>query len=756
MKTQGKPSDSSVHSCRETPGNAARESSASTSELTPSSTTLLPCGCSSHSEHDAHGRKITSYEIEISGMHCASCAATIEKHLKKLGLCDASVNFATGSASFSTTHSEVLDKISQEIEKIGYKVVSKTTGVKPSDSIWNLENKFLFSLVFTIPIFAHMLLPWMFLHNPWVQFVLCTPVFVLGFIHFGKSACASIKARYANMDVLIILSVTAAYFYSLTGTLLELGSDFLFYETTATIVTIVLFGNLLEERAIKKTTSAIEDLTRIQPENAKKLVKENGEDRTEIVPVSSLVSGDHIAVNTGDKIPVDGEIFWGEGSVDQSMLTGESAPVELGIGARVIGGTVMARGAIKMRATAIGPDTVLGNMIKLVKQAQTHKPKIQRMGDKVSSVFVPTVLAISIFTCLISYFVFDIEFGSALLRGVAVLVIACPCAMGLATPTAVMVGIGQAAKHGILIKGGDTLEQFASTTKIIFDKTGTLTNGQFKIKNLNVLQGVDENGIRSILLGLERHSSHPIAKSLVRELSSSKPMEFVRVEEKKGLSLSGYDKEGNFYEVGSEAIVKEMKHDPGYGLYLLVNHNLIAWLEIEDDLKAGAIETTQALRALGVESILLSGDRQKKCETLASRLGITRVFSEKLPEEKLRVIESLQSQNNTAFVGDGVNDAPALAKANVGISLSSATEAAIDSARIVLLNDRLEQLLSAFKISRRTLRVMKQNLFWAFFYNVLAIPLAALGLLNPMVAALAMAFSDVIVIGNSLRLKYKI
>ncbi|MFA4852206.1 MAG: heavy metal translocating P-type ATPase, partial [Bacteroidales bacterium] len=345
-------------------------------------------------------------------------------------------------------------------------------------------------------------------------------------------------------------------------------------------------------------------------------------------------------------------------------------------------------------------------------------------------------------------------FQPALMHSIAVLVIACPCALGLAIPTAVVVGIGRVAKNGILIKGGSTIEEFANTKKIVFDKTGTLTTGNFKIKKLQTIDFSDEMA-RSVLISLEKHSSHPIAKSIVKEFEKSDLIKFKYVAETKGLGMEASDAEGNTYKAGSYNIVKNITADDSHTVYLTVNNRLIAWLDVEDEIKPEAMETIRLLKSQGITTVLLSGDRRNRCEKLANELGIDEVYYEKNPEEKLKIIEDFTKTGNTAMVGDGINDAPALAKASVGISLSNATQIAIKSAHIVLLKGNLNLLPKAWSISRITLTTIKQNLFWAFFYNIIAIPVAAVGLLNPMIAAASMAFSDVFVVVNSLRLKNK-
>ena len=434
------------------------------------------------------------------------------------------------------------------------------------------------------------------------------------------------------------------------------------------------------------------------------------------------------------------------------MITGESMPVNKKAGEEVIGGTIISDGSIKIKASKIGDDTLLSQIIDLVKNAQNNKPNIQKLGDRVSAVFVPTVISISILTFLLGHFYFEISVQDALLRAIAVLVISCPCAMGLATPTAVMVGIGRAAKNGILIKGGDTLEKLATIKNIVFDKTGTLTTGKFEVSKLNVINGNEEE-IKNIIYNIETHSSHPIAKSLCtafKEYDSS--LELIDIKEEKGKSISAKISK-DFYEIGSSKIHSTHKT---YDLSVLKNNTLIATLNISDTLKSNTKEVLTQIIKAGYNTTLLSGDKKLKCETIAASLGIHNVYSEQLPQDKINKIEQIDSEFSTVMVGDGINDAPALAKATIGISLGNATQAAIQTADVILLNnENLEQLPKALSVGKHTLLTIKQNLFWAFAYNLVAIPIAISGLLNPMWGALFMAFSDVIVIGNSIRLRYK-
>ncbi len=694
-------------------------------------------------------------KLQVEGMTCTNCALGVQKHLEKKGFENVHVDFASGEVVFEAPSGYDENEVKQGISNLGYKVI-EVDEEKAQQGLSDIEKKFYFSLIFSVPLFSHMFLPFDFLQNPWVQLILCIPVYVLGVMHFGKSAYHSLKSGVPNMDVLIFIGSTAAFFYSLTGVILHYGTpevhNYLFFETTSTIISLVLLGNVLEHRSVQKTTSAIKDLSRLQKSVAKRIVDKNTKAIEEVV-FDDIKKGDLLLVNTGDKIPTDGVVIEGEGAVNESMLTGESEPVYKKKGDEVVGGTILESGNLIVEAQKVGEETVLSKIIRMVKEAQQSKPEIQQLGDKVSAIFVPAVVLISIITFLVSYFYASVDLTHSILRSVAVLVISCPCAMGLATPTAVMVGIGRAAKNGILIKGGSTLEEFAKSNIMVFDKTGTITTGKFNVKSFKIIDNsTDEKTALSIIYQLEKHSSHPIAKSLVRAFENKvdKTLQLEDIFEVKGAGLQGKYKNDEYY-FGKSVLSTEQE---GIGLYKNGKH--IAQVMIEDEVREGAKEVLQALKNQGFSLYLLSGDTKENCEKVAKDLPFDEVYSRKKPDEKLQIISSLKQKGKVVMVGDGINDAPALTTADIGISLSDATHIAIQSAQIVLLQGRhLNGLLDAYLISKHTLTTIKQNLFWAFAYNIVAIPIAAVGLLNPMVAALSMAFSDVVVIGNSIRLRTK-
>lgn len=673
---------------------------------------------------------------------------SVHKLLEKRGLQNILVDFASEEVKFSNSNPASLPEIIKDIEGLGYKVVDDPA-LEITPFYEKVENKFIFCAILTVPLLLHMVLPWHFLQEPVVQLLLCLPVFLVGCLHFGKSAINSIRGGVPNMDVLIFVGSSAAFIYSLIGTIENLGEHYQFYETCATIITLVLLGNVLEKRSVTQTTSAVKDLVKFQQVNANRIV----DGTVEVISAKEVRPGDTLIVNQGDKIPVDGEVLSGNASVDEAMLTGESIPVEKEKYDKVIGGTIIQHGNIRMIATKVGSNTVLSQIIELMKKAQAAKPPVQKLGDKVAAVFVPAVILIALVTFSITYFFAHTGLQIALMNAIAVLVISCPCAMGLATPTAVMVGLGRAAKNGILIKGGDTIEAVAHTKYVVFDKTGTLTTGKFRINDIKIEDGVGLEAARGIILAIEERSNHPIARSLVNEL---KALPYTRLilksaSEEKGLGMRAEDVDGNNYFLGSG----KSRSENDFNVSLYKNQELLARVAIEDAIKPEAALLIAELKKMYIIPVLLSGDKNSRCLEVAKQIGIDEVHSEKLPDEKLAVIDIYKQKGKTIMIGDGINDAPALTKADVGVSMNDASQIAIQSASVILLNTDLQSVVKFLQISKHTLITIKQNLFWAFAYNIVAIPIAALGFLNPMVGAFAMAFSDVVVIGNSLRLKHK-
>lgn len=690
-------------------------------------------------------------ELNVKGMTCTNCALGIQKYLEKEGMDGIYVDFSNGEVQFNKEESVQLKGLVKGIQQLGFQVVDD---LEEEERFSMVEKRFAVSAIFTIPLILHMFLSWHWLHNPFVQLALATPVFLIGLWHFGRSGWSSLKTGVPNMDVLIVIGSIAAFGYSLYGTITNAGPDFLFYETAASIITLVLLGNVMEHRAVQRTTTAIKELSALQAQTANRLVQQGNSWTIEHIPVSQVEPGDVLQVNEGDKIPVDGKIKEGHGAVDSSMITGESLPQEVKTSDSVVGGTILVSGQLKVIAETAGKGGTLAKIIDMVKRAQADKPSIQQLADKISAVFVPVVLGISLLTFLLSWLTFDIGLSQSIIQSVAVLVIACPCAMGLATPTAVVVGLGRASKMGILVKGGRTLETFATVKQVVFDKTGTLTTGKLTVASMTVT-GIKQAVAESVILALENHSSHPIARAMQAHFATAAATALTNVRETKGLGLSGTDAEGNSYQLGSFRLAQGITDDLDHDLFLLKNNEVVATIDLEDELRPDAKEAIDWFKSKNITPILLTGDRKTKAESVAQKLGITEVLFEQLPDEKLAHIEKFTKQMPTAMVGDGINDAPALARASVGISLGEATQVAIQSAEVVLLSGRLLSLKDLHQVSTHTVLTIKQNLFWAFFYNTLAIPLAAFGFLRPIIGAATMAMSDVVVIGNSLRLKRK-
>jgi Cu+-exporting ATPase len=695
--------------------------------------------------------------VLVEGMTCSNCAAGVSRALEKGGYSKVHVSYATGEVHLEDEKAIDLERVKELVQKAGFGYAGTMKVEK--EGMAPIEKKFLFTLPFTIPLLLHMFISWQPLHDPLVQLILSIPVVIIGFLHFGKSALGSLRNGVPNMDVLIFIGSMSAFGYSLAGTLMNWGSveasNYLFFETAATIVTLVLLGNVIEHRSVKQTTTAITELGKLQDGIADRIVQHDGHEHVQKVPFNQLKVDDLVMVKTGDSIPSDGILVKGELQIDESMVTGESLPVSKQEEELLIGGTLVSDGNGIIRITTIGKLTVLSSIIDMVKKAQMEKPSIQRLADKVSGVFVPVVLGISVLTFVVAHFGFDVSLQQSIMQAVAVLVISCPCAMGLATPTAVMVGLGRGAREGVLFKGAESIENLSKVKKVVFDKTGTLTTGEIRIGNLKVNEGTEQE-IKNLLFSIEQYSSHPIAKSLVNELQNdASRIDLSKVHEEKGKGLYAKDAEGNDWQVGSFKILNN-KDKSEADVFVLKNGKPVAEVQLTDKLRDDAKDLINYLNAKGIETIMLSGDRRSKCDLVANELGIKTVFAEQTPEQKLKLIEKWSGEVPTAMVGDGINDAPALTRATVGISLSNATQVAINSATVVVLDKGgIGKLKRAFQIGEHTVLTIKQNLFWAFCYNTLAIPAAAIGLLNPMVAAFSMAFSDVIVIGNSVRFKFK-
>lgn len=688
--------------------------------------------------------------VKVEGMTCNNCALNISRYLEKEGMEDVMVSFATGDVRFRHQGTKPVGAVVAGINRLGYRVQDASAAGRKAPGRVTLL--LLFSAPFTLLLLLHMVLPWHWLHLPYVQLALALPVFAAGMWHFGGSALRSLKGGMPNMDVLVTMGALAAFVYSLLGTLLGLGSHYLFYETAASIITLVLLGNYLEEKSVHETTSAIGSLAAMQAKTARILLPATGETRE--IPAARLLAGDQVLVNTGDQIPADGTVAWGEGYVNESMITGESRPVFRLPGDPVVGGTILEQGSLKVKVTATGERTVLAGIIELVRRAQGAKSAMQRLADRISAVFVPAVILIALATFLATLFVFALPFQDAMMRAIAVMVIACPCAMGLATPAAVMVGLGRAARQGILIKGGQALERFGGIRQVVFDKTGTLTTGKPAIVGARVFGG-GEADFRRMVAAIEAHSTHPVAAALQAAWHTADAPVLKEVREVRGLGMEAQDGEGHVYRVGAYRIARELTGEDQHQVYVTKDGALWGWVDLDDTLRPEAAATIARLRAAGIRTILLSGDSQARSEAVAGSLGLDEIYGAQLPEDKMRRMEALVKTAPTAMVGDGINDAPALALADIGVSFSDASHIAVQSSDVVLLGNRLDRLPMALGLGAATYRTIKQNLFWAFFYNVIAIPLAAAGLLSPIVGAAVMGLSDVVLVLNSLRLRYR-
>ncbi|MBW7913427.1 MAG: cadmium-translocating P-type ATPase, partial [Taibaiella sp.] len=493
-----------------------------------------------------------------------------------------------------------------------------------------------------------------------------------------------------------------------------------------------------------------DSLVQLQPQKARLVMADSiGKETVMEVESKYVKAGDIVLVNTGDSIPVDGVIISGDAQVDEHMITGESLPAHKDKDDEVVGGTIVLDGNLRVRATAVGSASVLSNIIRMVREAQGQKPPLQKLADKISAVFVPVVLGVAVLTLLISYYALDATFENAMMRAIAVMVISCPCAMGLATPAAVAVGLGRAARNGILIKGGDTLQRLKTVKNIVFDKTGTLTTGKLQIESFTA--EIDEQQFKTVVSAIEQHSSHPIAKSITKQWNDTGDVTLAEIEEVKGKGIQATDNKGNHWQLGSEIWLHgSVAKDKGYDLYLYKNGSYAGAIRVSDALRPDAKETIAELKEMGYHTILLSGDKKAKCERIAAELGIDEVLAEQSPEQKNKKLDELIQTAPTAMVGDGINDAPALARATVGISLSESTQVAIQSANVILSSNQLGTLPRAIRLGIYTERTIKSNLFWAFIYNIVAIPVAAAGLLRPTYGAGIMALSDVVLILNSL------
>jgi P-type Cu+ transporter len=696
---------------------------------------------------------------KVDGMDCTTCALNIHKYLEKKGLKNIKVNFATGHVSFDINGESNEKEIASGINGLGYEVAEhKTEAVKRKPFLSTHLQRFWFCLPFTLLLVLHMI-PGVHIHwlmNHWVQLAITIPVYFVGMSFFGKSAWKSIRNSMPNMNVLIAVGTTAAFVYSLYGSLTGQAEQYMFYETAATIITLVFLGNYLENTSIASTQRELNKLAKSQKVMAN-MIAFDDEHKEQIFPVENtqLHVGDLILIKSGEQVPIDCKILWGDVQVNEAIVTGESAPVHKIAKDKLIGGSVISDGTVKAQVTAVGNDTVLSGIINMVKQAQGEKPPVQQLADRISAIFIPIVLGIAVLTLAISWIVLK-DFTPALMRSIAVLVIACPCAMGLATPAAIAVGLGRAAKTGILFRNATSLETFKDIKQVVFDKTGTLTTGKFAIGNLQLaIDSLSKEDFKKIAYSLEKYSNHPIAKAITTEWKTKDEIKWKKIEEVKGFGMKAEDADGNIWWAGSFKVAQKMTKDDSHNVYILKNDELIGWLDVNDEIRPEARSVIDYLHSKNIETILLSGDRQVKCDQLGSQLGIDTIIAEQTPEQKLAKIDELNKKAPTAMVGDGINDAPALAKATIGVSMNDASQIAVQSAQVILMNHGLKNLPTALGLGKHTYLTIKQNLFWAFAYNIVAIPVAAFGLLTPTFGAMVMGLSDVVLAINSVRLFVK-
>jgi len=694
---------------------------------------------------------------KVEGMTCANCALTIHKYLEKEGLKEVKVNAIGGDVSFEMNGIHTKQQLANGIENLGYTVIAgqKLIGSKRKILSTPLE-RFWFCLPFTVLLMVNMI-PGIHIHllmNPLIQLVLCLPVYIVGMSFFGKSAVKSLRNGMPNMNVLIALGATAAFVYSLYGTMIGQAEEYMFYETTVAILTLVFLGNYLEDASLQSTQRALNSLAKSQKVMAN-MIAYDDQHHEHIFPVENtqLKVGDLILIKTGEQVPMDCKILWGDARVNEAIVTGESAPVHKYARDKLIGGSIIQDGTIKAQVTAVGNDTILSGIINLVKQAQGDRPPVQQLADKISAVFVPAVIGIAVVTLGINWIISG-EFTSALMRSIAVLVIACPCAMGLATPAAIAVGLGRGAKAGILFRNATSLELFKDIKQVVFDKTGTLTTGEFRLSGF-WFHDLTEEEFKQLAYSLERYSNHPIAKCITREWKTKDEIRWNKIEEVKGLGMKAFDKDENEYWAGSYKVAEKFTQDDKHNIYVIKNGQLMGWIDVKDEMREEAKQVVNYLHLKNIKTILLSGDQLAKCRQLATELGIDEVIAEQTPEQKLQKIAELNAAVPTAMVGDGINDAPALAKATVGVSMSEASQIAMQTAQVVLMGSGLKNLPTALGLGRHTYLTIKQNLFWAFFYNIVAIPVAAFGFLTPTFGALVMGLSDVVLAINSVRLFVK-
>ncbi len=723
-------------------------------------------------------------ELDITGMTCAACATRIEKGLSKMdGVADANVNLALEKATIEFNPSEVsIGDIIAKVEKLGYGAHQKQDDQEQVDyrerAIKDQKRKFIISAILSLPLlwtmvghfsFTSFLYVPEFLMNPWVQIILATPVqFIIG-KQFYVGAYKSLRNGSANMDVLVVMGTSAAYFYSVYQAIVTADTHHgphLYFETSAVLITLILLGKLFEAKAKGRSSEAIKKLTGLQAKTA--VVIRDGAEKE--IALEEVMIGDTILVRPGEKIPVDGEVIEGTTAVDESMLTGESLPVDKKVSDALYGSTINKNGFIKMTATKVGRDTALAQIIKVVEDAQGTKAPIQRLADKISGVFVPIVIGLAILTFLVWFTLVEPgNFTQALEVLIAVLVIACPCALGLATPTSIMAGSGRAAEFGILFKGGEHLEQTQGIDTVVVDKTGTVTHGKPVLTDVYAANGHEEERFLSLIGAAEKQSEHPLAQAIVQGIQD-KGIELGNVQFFE--AIPGYGVQatvsGQGVVIGTRKLMQQygidiqsmlptmekLESDGKTAMLAAINGQYAGLVAVADTIKETSKEAVSRLQDMGIKVIMMTGDNQRTAQAIGKEVGVDAVIAEVLPEGKAEEVKKLQLQGKkVAMVGDGINDAPALATADIGMAIGTGTDVAMEAADITLIRGDLNSIADAILMSRKTMRNIKQNLFWAFAYNIIGIPIAAAGFLAPWVAGAAMAFSSVSVVLNALRLQ---